>query len=112
MHQRNFPSVHVSVEYAVIVFNGLGEYACRGNLTKTFDLDDERKKHFKKVKQKTGEATCPLSECSFPSVSIAKGFWKVIGRIMISTHLTRFSRVQLNCLTGLSPTKLGIKKKL
>ena len=112
MHQRNFPSVHVSVEYAVIVFNGLGEYACRGNLTKTFDLDDERKKHFKKVKQKTGEATCPLSGCSFPSVSIAKGFWKVIGRIMISTHLTRFSRVQLNCLTGLSPAKLGIKKKL
>ena len=108
MHQRNFPSVHVSVEYSVIVFNGLGEYACRGNLTKTFDLDDERKKHFKKVKQKTGEATCPLSGCSFPSVSIAKGFWKVIGRIMISTHLTRFSRVQLNCLTGLSPTRLGI----
>lgn len=55
MHQRNFPSVHVSVEYAVIVFNGLGEYACRGNLTKTFDLDDERKKHFKKVKQKKQE---------------------------------------------------------
>ena len=70
------------------------------------------KKPFKKVKQKTGEATCPLSGCSFLSVSIAKGFWKVIGRIMISTHLTRFSRVQLNCLTGLSPTKLGIKKKL
>lgn len=67
------------------------------------------KKHFKKAKQKkTGEATCPLSGCSSPSVSISKGFWKVIGRIMISTHLTRFSRVQLNCLTGLSPTKLGI----
>ena len=111
MHQRNFPSVHVSVEYAVIVFNGLGEYACRGNLTKTFDLDDERKKTLQKSKtKKTGEATFPLSGCSFPSVSISKGFWKVIGRIMISTHLTRFSRVQLNCLTGLSPTKLGIKK--
>ena len=109
MHQRNFPSVHVSVEYAVIVFNGLGEYACRGNLTKTFDLDDERKKTLQKSKtKKTGEATCPLSGCSFPSVSISKGFWKVIGRIMISTHLTRFSRVQLNCLTGLSPTGLGI----
>ena len=111
MQQRNFPSVHVSVEYAVIVFNGLGEYACRGNLTETFDLDDERKKTLQKSKtKKTGEATCPLSGCSFPSVSISKGFWKVIGRIMISTHLTRFSRVQLNCLTGLSPTKLGIKK--
>lgn len=52
MHQRNFPSVHVSVEYAVIVFNGLGEYACRGNLTKTFDLDDERKKTLQKSKTK------------------------------------------------------------
>lgn len=67
------------------------------------------KKTLQKSKtKKTGEATCPLSGCSFPSVSISKGFWKVIGRIMISTHLTRFSRVQLNCLTGLSPTKLGI----
>ena len=111
MHQRNFPSIHVSVEYAVIVFNGLGEYACRGNLTKKFDLDDERHENTsKKQNKKTREATCPLSGCSFPSVSISKGFWKVIGRIMISTHLTRFSRVQLNCLTGLSPTKLGIKK--
>ena len=99
----------LNMPYAVIVFNGLGEYACRGNLTKTFDLDDERKKTLQKSKtKKTGEATCPLSGCSFPSVSISKGFWKVIGRIMISTHLTRFSRVQLNCLTGLSPTRLGI----
>ena len=55
MHQRNFPSVHVSVEYALIVFNGLGEYACRGNLTKTFDLDDERKKTLQKSKTKKQE---------------------------------------------------------
>lgn len=52
MHQWNFPSVHVSVEYAVIVFNGLGEYARRGNLTKTFDLDDERKKNTSKKQNK------------------------------------------------------------